>query len=154
MGVDGNQAGSGAADSGAAYVFEKSGGAWTQTAYLKASNTGAADYFGISVAIDGSLIAVGAHVEDGSATGIDGVYNDSALDSGAAYTFWRGAAGWEHHAYLKASNTGASDRFGISVAVDGDRVLVGADSEDSDSIGPNGPNNNAGINTGAMYVFE
>ena len=45
-------------------------------------------------------------------------------------------------AYLKASNTGADDYFGCSVAVSGDTVVVGADREDSNATGVNGNQTN------------
>ena len=50
-GVNGDQANNSAANSGAVYVFTRTGGVWTQQAYLKASNTEAEDQFGVSVAI-------------------------------------------------------------------------------------------------------
>jgi hypothetical protein len=103
-----------------------------QQAYLKASNTGGGDVFGSSVAISGDTVVVGAASEDSSATGVGGNQSDnSAGDSGAAYVFVRSGTTWSQQAYLKASNTGASDRFGYSVAISGDSVVVGADREDS-----------------------
>ena len=50
-GVGGSQADNGAQDSGAAYVFVRTGSTWAQQAYLKASNTEAGDLFGRSVAM-------------------------------------------------------------------------------------------------------
>ncbi|KYF61092.1 hypothetical protein BE11_27805, partial [Sorangium cellulosum] len=58
-GVNGAQ-GNGASQAGAAYVFTRSGTAWTQQAYLKASNTGSGDRFGASVALYRDTLAVGA----------------------------------------------------------------------------------------------
>ncbi len=52
--------------------------------------------------------------------------NNSAADSGAAYVFTRTGGVWSQQAYLKASNTDASDQFGLAVAVSGDTVVVGA----------------------------
>src|SRR5690554_2916284 len=78
--------------------------------YIKASNTGAGDYFGFSVAIsaDGNTLAVGAYWEDSNATGINGDQNDnSAPESGAVYVFVRNETTWAQEAYIKASNTGA-----------------------------------------------
>ena len=112
---------------GAAYVFVRSGGTWSQQAYLKASNTGAGDWFGYSVAVSGDTVVVGADAEDSSATGVNGNGGDnSALDAGAAYVFVRSGGTWFQQASLKASNTGAGDRFGWSVALSGDTVVVGA----------------------------
>ena len=68
------------------YVFTRSGGTWSQLAYLKASNTGADDWFGRSVSLSGERLAVGAYREESSATGVNGDQNDnSALHSGAVY---------------------------------------------------------------------
>ena len=109
-GVNGNQSDNSAADAGAAYVFVRSGTTWSQQAYLKASNTGAGDYFGCSVAVSGDTVVVGAYGEDSSATGVNGNQADnSATDAGAAYVFVRSGTTWSQQAYLKASNTGADD---------------------------------------------
>jgi hypothetical protein len=86
--VDGDQANNSAPNSGAAYVFVRSGAEWNQQAYLKASNRGVVDNFGHSVAASGDTVLVGAPLEDSSATGVDGNGADnSAEDSGAAYVF-------------------------------------------------------------------
>ena len=85
-GINGNQADNSALNSGAAYVFVRTGSTWTQQAYLKASNPGAGDFFGVSVAISGDAVVVGAFEEDSAATGVNGNQADnSALNSGAAY---------------------------------------------------------------------
>ena len=72
-GVNGNQKDESAWDSGAVYVFVRSGGRWTQQAYIKASNAQTSDRFGISVALsgDGNTLAVGATLEDSGARGIN-----------------------------------------------------------------------------------
>jgi hypothetical protein len=154
-GVNGNQANNSASNSGAAYVFVRSGGVWSQQAYLKASNTGTDDDFGVRVAISGDTVVVGAVTEDSSAPGVNGNQADnSAVDSGAAYVFVRSGGVWSQQAYLKASNTGADDRFGYSVAVSGDTVVIGAIGEDGIATGVNGnqADNSAGF-AGAAYVF-
>ncbi len=153
-GVNGNQADNSAEWAGAAYVFVRSGGVWSQQAYLKASNTGAYDNFG-SVAVSGDTVVVGALYEDSSATGVNGNQADnSSVDSGAAYVFVRSGGIWSQQAYLKASNTGAADVFGLSVAVSGDIVVVGALGEDSNATGVNGNQvNNSASNSGAAYIF-
>ncbi len=105
----------------------RSGNTWSQQAYLKASNTGAGDQFGLSVAVSGDTLVVGAAYEDSNATGVGGEQgNNSASDAGAAYVFVRSGNTWSQQAYLKASNTGADDLFGCSVAVFGDTLVVGA----------------------------
>jgi uncharacterized repeat protein (TIGR01451 family) len=153
-GVDGNQGDNSAGDSGAAYVFVRSGSSWSQQAYLKASNTGTFDQFGHSVAISGDTVVVGAFLEDSNATGVDGNQGDnSATESGAAYVFVRSGSSWSQQAYLKASNTGTSDRFGWSVAISGDTAVVGAFDEDSNATGVDGSQADALNDAGAAYVF-
>jgi hypothetical protein len=151
-GVGGNQADETALDSGAAYVYGRSGSVWTSQAYLKAVNAGPGDTFGWSVAIDGDAIVVGARLEDGSATGVDGADDEAAPDSGAAYLFLRDGTTWAHEAHLKASNTASFDQYGQAVAVSGDTVAVTAPGEDSNSASD--PANENANESGAVYVIR
>jgi HJR/Mrr/RecB family endonuclease len=158
-GADGNQADNSAPGSGAAYAFSRSGTTWSQQAYIKASNTGSGDQFGrhLVLSSDGSTLAVGAFGESSAATGINGNQaDDSASGSGAAYVFTRSGAAWSQQAYIKASNTGASDRFGSSLALssDGSLLAVGAALESSAATGINGNQaSNAASGAGAAYRF-
>ena len=158
-GVNGDQANNSASASGAASVFTRSGTTWSQQAYIKASNTQASDLFGSHVALsgDGDTLAVGARNEDSNATGINGDQtNNTASDSGAVYVYTRSGTVWTQQAYLKASNTEGTDRFGSSVALDGsgDILAVGATGEDSNARGVNGDeSNNSASSSGAVYVF-
>jgi uncharacterized repeat protein (TIGR01451 family) len=154
-GVNGNQSDNSAPNSGAAYVFTRSGTTWTQQAYLKASNSQAGDFFGNAVALSGDTVVIGAPYESSSATGINGNQSDnSALGSGAAYVFVRNGAIWSQQAYLKASNPNANDAFGRAVAISGDTAVVGADAESSGASGVNGDQtNNDAPGSGAAYVF-
>jgi hypothetical protein len=142
-------------DSGAAYVFVRSVMLWSQQAYLKASNTGEGDGFGKSVAVSGDTVVVGGWKEGSASTGVNGDgSNDNAGRSGAAYVFVRNGAVWSQEAYLKASNTGGGDQFGRSVAVLGDRVLVGAAWESSAATGVDGNGNDDSAQwAGAAYLF-
>ncbi len=125
-GINGDPSVRGATHSGAAYVFVRSGTTWTQQAYLKASNTDSFDNFGCSVGIDGDTIVVGAQGESSKATGVNGNQSDnSAGSSGAAYVFIRSGTTWTQQAYLKASNTEASDLLGWSAAISGTRSCWG-----------------------------
>jgi hypothetical protein len=127
-----------------------------QQAYLKASNTDADDRFGYSVAVSGDTVVVSAPLEDSKATGIDGDQTDNtAPNAGAVYVFVRTNYRYVQEAYLKASNTDAGDFFGVSVAVDGDTLVVGAMFEDSNGAGVNANqgNHGAGLQSGAVYVF-
>jgi hypothetical protein len=79
-----------AEESGAVYVFTRSGSKWTAGAYVKGANTEAGDEFGSAVALsgDGRIMVVGAHTEDSAARGVNGNQADnSGDDSGAAYVF-------------------------------------------------------------------
>lgn len=154
-GVNGNQADNSAAASGAAYVFTRSGTAWTQQAYLKSSTARYDDYFGRNLSLWGDTLAVGSY-DDSAATGINGDQADSSAEhAGAAYVFMRSNGTWAQDRYLKASNTGAYDQFGQSVAVWGDTVVVGANMESSSAVGVNGDqNNNNALRAGAAYVFR
>jgi hypothetical protein len=154
-GVNGNGVNNYAPGSGAAYVFVRDGETWSQQAYLKASNTGAGDGFGWSVAISGNTIVVGAYQEDSNATSINGSgSNNSASAAGAAYVFTRSGTTWTQQAYLKAANAGAGDLFGSVVALTGDTAVIGANREASQATGINGDSaNNAAYASGAAYVF-
>lgn len=154
-GVNGDEDNNLAEDSGASYVFTRTGSSWSQQAYLKASNTGVGDEFGYSVDISGDTLVVGAVFESGNSTGVNGDQNDNSLvDSGAAYVFNRTGSTWNQQAYLKASNTGSDDRFGYAVAIFDDALIVGGRYEDSKSIGVNGDGSkNEESNSGAAYVF-
>ena len=146
-----------AASAGAVYVFTRSAGMWSQQAYIKASNTGAGDFFGIAVALsaDANTLAVGAFSEDSGTTGVNSAPGESAVNAGAVYVFTRSAAVWSQQAYIKASNTEGGDFFGGAVALnaDGNTLAVGAEGEDSSTIGVNGAPNESGGLSGAVYVF-
>ncbi|MGQ0553578.1 MAG: FG-GAP repeat protein [Planctomycetota bacterium] len=129
-GVDGDASNDDAPASGAVYVFGRSGGVWSQQAYLKASNADVADQFGYSVSVFGDTIAVGAVGESSSATGIGGNQTDnSASAAGAAYVFVRNGLNWSQQAYLKSSEAAFGDRFGESVSISGETLAVGAPEE-------------------------
>jgi len=150
--------------SGAVYIFQRSNGSWQQNAYIKASNTEAGDLFGRTVVLsdDGSTLAVGAIDEDSNAIGINhptGQSNNSASQSGAVYVFTSTNGNWQQQAYIKASNAGENDGFGISIGLssDGDTMVVGADFEASKFTGINnlaGESDNSTPNSGAVYVFQ
>jgi hypothetical protein len=158
-GVNGNQADQSALESGAVYVYSRKGGAWTQQAYLKASNARAGAQFGSAVALsgDGNTLAVASYLESGGAKGVNGNQNDYTKDSsGAVYVFTRATAAWSQQAYLKASNTSEGDQFGFSVALNsnGNTLAVGAIEEASTATGVNGDQTDRSkAGTGAAYIF-
>ncbi len=145
--------------SGAAYVFVRNGTTWAQQVFLKASNPGKEDWFGVRIAIsgDGNTVAVGAQNEDSAAKGINGKQDDdSAPEAGAVYLFTRSGTTWTQHSYVKSSNTRAGDEFGSSLALtrDGRTLLIGARGEDSGAKGINGNQADASVrDAGAAYLF-
>ena len=169
-GINGNGENNSLYASGAAYVFVRRGGAWVQQAYVKASNAGQSDLFGMNVALsaDGNTMAVSAPWERSAATGINGDQNDDSLpQAGAVYVFARTGESWSQQAYVKASNTGRrandgeligdGDQFGSSLALsgDGNTMAVGAPTEDSAATGINGDQaNDSAQSAGAVYVFS
>ncbi|MEX2962339.1 Ig-like domain-containing protein [Microbulbifer sp. TYP-18] len=163
-GVNGNQGNSfrQAQTSGAVYLFSRDAvTGWNQEAYIKASNTGDADFFGTSVSLsaDGNTLAVGAEGEDSNAIGIDAdQQNNNAFKSGAVYVFSRDAGtGWDQKFYIKASNTDRDDGFGaaVSLSADGNTLAVGTIREDSRTTGVNANSqNNTASSSGAVYVFR
>ena len=119
-------------DFGSVYVFTRSGGTWTQQAKLNATDGATNDFFGISVAVDGDTVVIGAYHDD-----------DRGTDSGSVYVFTRSGTTWTQQAKLNASDGAAGDMFGYSVSVDGDTVVIGAWGDDY----------GAGTDSGSAYVF-
>ncbi|UZR30870.1 FG-GAP repeat protein [Methylococcus mesophilus] len=120
-----------ASSAGSAYIFTRSGSAWTEQAKLVASDAAASDYFGWSVSISDDTAVVGAYGDDSPAT-----------DAGSAYVFTRSGSAWTQQAKLVAGDPAADDRFGYSVSVSGDTAVVGAYWDDSPLF-----------NAGSAYVF-
>ena len=128
--------------SGSAYIFDitNASGEMKPIARLRASDAGGNDYFGRSVAISGNSVIVSTFYEDGPA--------NSKTSSGAAYVFdITNASGvMKPIARLRPSDAEAEDRFGQSVAISGNYVIVGANQED-------GPSNSLTW-SGAAYIFD
>ncbi len=102
---------------GAAYVYDGSGGSWTQEAKLTADDGVAFDNFGRSVAVSGSTVMVGAPYVTIDGNGFEG----------AVYVF-DGNSSWRQHQKLVARDGAADGYFGWSIALDGDNALIGAGS--------------------------
>ncbi|MAQ18192.1 MAG: hypothetical protein CMN30_25775 [Sandaracinus sp.] len=142
-------------NSGAAYVF-RHGAAWSQIAFLKASNADAGDEFGTDVAVSDQFIAVGAAFERSAAQGIGGAQGSNTLEkAGAVYAYpLMSGLAIGPPIYIKAFNNGLNDEFGRDVAMEGNRLLVGSYREASISEGIGGlPNNNDGLSIGAVYEY-
>ncbi len=138
--------------SGAAYVFTRTGTAWSENGILRADNADMGDLFGSSVSIDGNSIVVGAKFENGD--GVDGLDNNNAFNAGGAYLFKR-IGPVIQQTYIKASNADLRDEFGIAVAVSGSTIIVGAQREDSAFV--DNPDDNTFVSdaqgAGAAYIF-
>lgn len=174
-------------DSGAAYIFTRSGGNWNQRAKLTPDDGKAADVLGHAVSVDRITAVVGApksdaaannsgaayvYVLDGSwklqaklvpkdlgrsdafgyvvfvrkdtiVVGAPGHTHSNIRFAGAAYVFERSGEKWVEQAKLTPDDAGQSDRFGHSVAISGDTIVVGAPLHDTDR----------GADTGAAYIF-
>ncbi len=121
-----------ATNRGSAHVFVRSGVTWSHQAQLIASDGEAGDAFG-RVALSGDTAVIGAPNDDVGPNAVQG----------SAYVFVRSGAAWSEQAQLLAADGSAGDLFGFSVAIAGDRVVVGATDND---IGAN-------TNQGSAYLF-
>ena len=117
---------------GAAYSARRDGAFWTGEGALLASDPAYFDTFGAAVAIDGDLVAIGAPYRDGGST-----------NEGAVYLYRRDGAGWTFLRRLTASDAAANASFGRSIAIEGSRVVVGANGALA-----------GGLSVGGVYVFE
>jgi len=120
--------------SGSAYIFRNDGSNWIEEAKLLASDGAAEDYFGASVALSNDTAVIGAWGDD-----------DLGTYSGSAYIFRYDGSTWIEEAKLTASDGAAGDYFGChgSVAIDGDRIVVGSQRDDD-----------LGYDCGSAYVFR
>jgi len=124
-----------------AYVFTKNNDIWSQEDYLIIETGG---NFGYSVAIFQDTIVVGEFF-----------YDTGNSDIGAAYVYTRSLSSWNQQAILTATYTGDNDRFGGTVAIMHDTIVVGANYEASDAIDINGnESSNSALYAGAAYVFQ
>jgi hypothetical protein len=120
---------------GAAYIFGFNGASWISEGKITASDGGATDRFGWSVAVSGNTIAVGAREDDTTA----------GADAGSAYIFTRVTAGWnEQPPKIVPTDPFNGDRFGSSVALTAGNLIVGAAEKALTS--PNGQ--------GAVYYYK
>ena len=160
--------------SGAVTVYRRPGaGRWAVEAFVKAPVSAGSTNFGSAVALsaDGSVLAVGAHREDSSATGAfapgDDGYRAAVRgrikrnhDSGAAYVYRRSVAGrWALEAFVKAPNAGFRDGFGhaLALSADGSVLAVGAPYEDSLATGafaPGDPGYQAALDSDGASDYE
>lgn len=125
--VDGN------VDQGSVYVYRREADAWVLEQKLSDASGNEADYFGFALSLDGDTLAVGARGD-----------SDFGLEQGAVHIFRRGANGWQPQARLDLTPGNGFAYFGASLALSGDRLVVGAP----------GATLSGGIaNTGAAFLF-
>ncbi|HEX5123586.1 MAG TPA: hypothetical protein VFV97_10085, partial [Rhodanobacteraceae bacterium] len=122
---------------GAAYVFTNSGGTWTQTQELRASDAAVTDYFGWAVKLSGDTAVIGANSHNRGANGTEG----------AAYVFTNSGGTWSQTQELEGSDSTPGDgkQFGSSIAFDGTTLVIGSPSYDYSSTNVYIP--------GEAYVF-
>lgn len=125
---------------GSAYIFKNNAGTWTEVQKIVASDRGIYDNFGNSVTISSDYAIVGAYDDDEDVFGADTLNN-----AGSAYIFKNNAGIWTQVQKIVASDRGADDYFGNSVAISGDYAILGAPFEDA-----------SGLNTfeGSAYIFK
>ncbi len=117
---------------GSAYVFRFNGESWSEEQKLTASDGAPNDQFGAAVAMSNNALVVGAR----------GVAANSGPDSGSAYVYLFDGASWAEELTLRALDGAAGDRFGASVAISDDTIVVGADQDDEHEV-----------DVGAAHVF-
>ena len=115
---------------GNAYVFTRTGTAWTEQGKLRAKDANTNDNFGFSVSLSGDTALIGAKLDD-----------DKGVSSGSAYVFTRNGTTWTQQAKLTSLDGAAGDQFGYSVSLDGDIALIGTHDD---------KNRNK---SGSVYVF-
>ena len=118
--------------SGSTYIFIRSDTTWTEQTKLTASDGTTDNYFGYSVSIFDDYAVIGAYSDD-----------DNGISSGSAYIFNRSDTTWYQQTKLLASDGAAYDKFGRSVSISGNIVIIGADG-----------NADNGISSGSAYVFQ
>ncbi|RYF00551.1 MAG: integrin [Comamonadaceae bacterium] len=145
-GIGGDQADNSEPNTGAVYVFARTGVTWSQQAYVKAGTytPSSSPFFGTSVAVsgDGGTLAVGS--------------GGDSLSRGAVWVYLAAGNSWVQQAKVTARNGEGSDRFGESIALsaDGNTLAAGAPSEFSKATGINGDElDNSASFAGAAYVF-
>ena len=127
-------------NSGAAYVYQRTGSEWRLLAYLKSPSPTTGANFGSSVSVSGTVIAVGEPREAGG---------------GQVHLFRLVSGQILQEATVKGWNTESSDGFGLAISVSGRLLAVGAPNEDGDATGANGSGvNNSKFSAGAAYVFR
>jgi len=153
-----NQAGT---DRGAVYIFRLVEKTWTQQAYIKSSiNVSDGAMFGwtISLSADGNTLAVGAHGDRHSNTGINSTPQPADLERvGAAFVYKFDGTSWSEHTILKPPLNTVGQQFGYSVSLsdDGTSLAVSANNESSSTSGINAaPADTLVGEAGAVFMYR
>ncbi|MDP2687937.1 MAG: T9SS type A sorting domain-containing protein [Aequorivita sp.] len=130
---------------GSVYIFKKqASGLWQQSQKLVASDRDEFDYFGFSIAMSGEYLVVGANEESSDENG-----NNFLGASGSAYVFKRSGNIYSETQKIVATDRSAQSKFGSSVTIDDDFIVVGSPFDTYD-IGPGNIEDQAG----SAYVFQ
>ena len=120
---------------GKVYVFYNDDGTWTEIQTLTAIDTEAGDFFGYSIKSDGVFTVIGAYGDD-----------EYGNNSGSVYLFVKNGGNsntWVEINKIYAPDGAENNFFGISVDIDGDWIVIGADQS----------NNSSGVNSGSVYLY-
>ena len=130
---------------GGIHIFKREKKEWKSQAIIKAPNAAIRDWFGWAVAIDSDTAVAGAYEDGGKGDEAQQGDNLGRLTDGpgAVYIYVRTGKDWAEQAKLKSEDNALSDRFGFSVDIDGDTVIIGSPHDDD-----------AGENSGSVYIFE
>ena len=124
----------GATNAGAVYLFERVAGAWVESARIAALDASTFDHFGSALELDGDTLAVGAEFDNAG----------GGAFSGSAYVFRELGGLWSQEAKLIVPGVTPNALAGSAIALDGDRVVVGAPLQ----------NTALGTKVGAAWLFE
>jgi len=151
-------------DSGAIYIYKRSGSTWTQESFIKASNNDTFDTLGIYLDLDGDTLIAGIPAEDSNqnsiinGTGTNIVNSTTYTSSGAVIVYRRTGVTWAQEAFIGPSTNYKYDNFGTSVSVSGDSIAVGSPGEDSISQsiinGTGEGGDNSASASGAAHVYH
>lgn len=148
--------------SSAVYVFRKESGTWSQEAYIKSDHDNDNLFGGkrgLALNKTGTSLAIGTIWNSSSNLGVSSDSNNSGslTQAGAVYFYTKSGSSWAKTSFLKAPNTGSSDQFSVSIAMDetGATMVVGAAKESSNATGVTGTGqtNNGTSGAGAVYVY-
>jgi hypothetical protein len=130
----------GGVNAGSVSLHARQGASWVYELDLVATDASAGAAYGCALALEGNVLAVGARTRDAG----------PALDAGAVYVYRRDAGVWTQEALLLAPQVQAGAQFGSSLALSGERLIVGAPLYTHPSVGtvPAQPAR------GAAYVYK